>query len=132
MNYKYAMGASSSGLPPFSLPSHLVPLAQRSIFTLTITKSKDQAANFTFVVDFDHYDNSEILRAVLPRTKQDYRRALYIFDKLVPLVNALTSGGHFSRSLITSVRFLSLHPKAVNPPDIQTFKAFIEFAARGI
>jgi hypothetical protein len=38
----------------------------------------------------------------------------------------------FSRFLITSVRFFSLYPKAVTPPDIQTFKAFIEFAARGI
>lgn len=81
MNYKYALGASRGGLPPFSLPSHLIPLAQRSIFTLTMTKSKDQTANFTFVVDFDKHDNSEILRAVLPRTKEDYQRALRIYDK---------------------------------------------------
>jgi sugar (pentulose or hexulose) kinase len=46
-----------------------------------MTKSKDQTANFTFVVDFDNHDNSEILRAVLPRTKEDYRRALCIYDK---------------------------------------------------
>lgn len=31
MNYKSALGASSNGLSPFGLPSHLVPLAQRSI-----------------------------------------------------------------------------------------------------
>ncbi|CAI7595548.1 unnamed protein product [Penicillium discolor] len=90
-----------------------------------MTMSKDQTTNFTFVVDFDDHDNSEILRAVLPRTKRDYRRALRIFDKLVPLNNGSSSGGHCSR-------FLSLHPKAVNPPDIQTFKAFMEFAARGM
>ncbi|GKZ24958.1 hypothetical protein AbraCBS73388_011978, partial [Aspergillus brasiliensis] len=50
-----------------------------------MSKIKDQTANFTFVVDFDHHNNSETLRAVLPRTKGDYRCALCIFDKLVPL-----------------------------------------------
>lgn len=97
-----------------------------------MTKSKDQTANFTFVVDFDKHDNSEILRAVLPRTKEDYQRALRIYDKCVPLNNASPSGGRFSRSLTASVRFLSLHPWAANPPDIKTFKAFMEFAARGM
>ena len=95
MSYKNALGASTS-----KPPAHLVSLAQQSTVTLTMTKSKDQTANFTFVVDFDDYDNSEILRAVLPRTKGDYRRALRIFNKLVPLNNASPSGGHCSRSLI--------------------------------
>lgn len=40
-------------------------------------------------MDFDNHNNSEILHAVLLRTKGDYRRALYIFDKLVPLSNIL-------------------------------------------
>ncbi|KAJ5478448.1 hypothetical protein N7530_003957 [Penicillium desertorum] len=75
-----------------------------------MTKSKDQTANFTFVVDFDNHDNSEILCAVLPRTKEDYD---------VHFVSMMSE-------------FLSLHPKAVNPPDIQTFEAFMEFAARGM
>jgi carbonic anhydrase len=97
-----------------------------------MTRGKDPTDNFTFVVDFDKHDNSELLRAVLPRTKNDYRRALRIYNKFVPLNNASSLGGRLSRSLIASVRFLSLHPKAVNPLDIQTFKAFIEFTARGI
>jgi hypothetical protein len=50
-----------------------------------MTKSKDQAANFTFIVNFDDHDNSEILRAVLPITKKDYRRVLCIFDEFVSL-----------------------------------------------
>lgn len=29
-------------------------------------------------------------------------------------------------------RFLSLHPQALNPPDIRTYRAFIEFVARGM
>lgn len=40
-------------------------------------------------MDFDNYNNSEILPAVLLGTKGDYRRALYTFDKLVPLNNIL-------------------------------------------
>lgn len=29
-----------------------------------------------------------------------------------------------------ALRFLSLHPQALDPPDIRTHKAFIEFVAR--
>jgi hypothetical protein len=35
------------------------------------------------VVNLSDFDNSEIRRAVLPRTESDYKRALRIFDKLV-------------------------------------------------
>ncbi|KAJ5880491.1 uncharacterized protein N7473_011544 [Penicillium subrubescens] len=76
-----------------------------------MTKSKDQAASFVSVMDFSEHDNSEILRAVLLRTKGDYQRALCIFDKLLPLKNALSSRGQLRMPLIASVRFLSLHPR---------------------
>lgn len=69
------------------------PPVKQSIFPLKMTKSKDQAANFTSVMNFSEHDNSEILLVVLPRTKGDYQCALCIFDKLVPLDTASSSGG---------------------------------------
>ncbi|KAJ5808824.1 hypothetical protein N7474_010093 [Penicillium riverlandense] len=72
-------------------------------------KSKDPLLNFSHLVDFGEHDNSEIARAILPRTGEKYDRALDIFDK-----------------------FISLHPQAINPPNIKTYKAFLEFAARGM
>jgi hypothetical protein len=45
MSHKYALGAPSSGLLPFGLPL-------TSIFTLTMTKSKDQVAKFVSIVGF--------------------------------------------------------------------------------
>ncbi|KAL4900480.1 hypothetical protein BDW74DRAFT_170858 [Aspergillus multicolor] len=53
---------------------------------------------FNFVVNLDDHDNKEIQRAVLPRTTNRYERALIIFDK------------------------------TCFPPDIQTYKVFLETA----
>ncbi|THC93828.1 hypothetical protein EYZ11_006680 [Aspergillus tanneri] len=64
-------------------------------------------ANFTCVINLDEHDDKEIKRAVLPRTAEQYERSLKIFDK-----------------------FLKLHPAACSPPDIKTYKGFLEFYAR--
>ncbi|RHZ53562.1 uncharacterized protein CDV56_101788 [Aspergillus thermomutatus] len=64
-------------------------------------------ANFTCVINLDDHDDKEIKRAVLPRTAKKYDRSLMIFD-----------------------RFLELHPAACSPPDIKTYKGFLEFYAR--
>ncbi|RHZ62459.1 uncharacterized protein CDV56_107336 [Aspergillus thermomutatus] len=64
-------------------------------------------ANFTCVINLDDHDDEEIKRAVLPRTAKKYERSLKIFNK-----------------------FLELHPAACSPPDIKTFKGFLEFYVR--
>ncbi|KAI9041407.1 uncharacterized protein KD926_006803 [Aspergillus affinis] len=70
---------------------------------------KDPLLTYTRnVVNLSDFDNAEIRRAVLPRTESDYERALSIFDK-----------------------FLELHPDAKNPPDLQTCKGFLVWAAKG-
>ncbi|KAI9035642.1 uncharacterized protein KD926_003153 [Aspergillus affinis] len=68
---------------------------------------QDPTARFTCVVNLDDHDDKEIKRAILPRTQEEYDRALGIFD-----------------------RFLQLHPAARSPPDTQTYKAFLEFVAK--
>ncbi|KAJ5193195.1 Zinc finger C2H2 [Penicillium cf. viridicatum] len=55
------------------------------------------------VVDFGEHSNNEIQRAVLPRTESGYSDTLLIFDD-----------------------FVTLHPQAVIPPDIRTYRAFLE------
>ncbi|KAG2025158.1 hypothetical protein GB937_002919 [Aspergillus fischeri] len=64
-------------------------------------------ATFTCVINLDEHDDREIKRAVLPRTAERYERSVKIFD-----------------------RFLELHPAACSPPDIKTYKGFLEFYAR--
>ncbi|KAF7630971.1 hypothetical protein AFLA_000028 [Aspergillus flavus NRRL3357] len=64
-------------------------------------------ANFTCVINLDDHDDKEIKRAVLPRTAEKYERSVKIFDQ-----------------------FLELHPAARSPPDIKTYKGFLEFYAR--
>lgn len=73
--------------------------AQQPTLTHIITKSKDQTANFIFIVDFDDYNDSEISRAILLRTKKDYWRTLRIYNKLVPLNNMLRLQADYSGSL---------------------------------
>jgi hypothetical protein len=62
---------------------------------------------YCYIVDFDSHDNSETKVNVLPRTAKGYARTLLLFD-----------------------RFCELHPQAVSPPNIQTFKAFMEWVGR--
>ncbi|EAW17212.1 uncharacterized protein NFIA_005750 [Aspergillus fischeri NRRL 181] len=64
-------------------------------------------ANFTCVINLDDHDDKEIKQAVLPRTAEKYERSVKIFDQ-----------------------FLELHPTARSPPDIKTYKGFLEFYAR--
>jgi len=61
-------------------------------------------SHFDQVVDLGEHDNSEIKRAVLPHTESKYERA----------------------------RFLKLHPQAVDPPDIKSYKAFMEFYGKNM
>ncbi|CBF83199.1 predicted protein [Aspergillus nidulans FGSC A4] len=65
---------------------------------------QEPAANFTRVINLDEHNGKEIKRAILPRTAGKYHRSLMIFD-----------------------RFLELHPAACSPPDIKTYKGFLEF-----
>ncbi|CBF82971.1 hypothetical protein AN3315.2 [Aspergillus nidulans FGSC A4] len=69
--------------------------------------AQQPVARFTRVIDLDEHDDKEIKRAILPRTSRKYDRALRIFD-----------------------RFLELHPAACFPPDIKSYKGFLEFYAR--
>ncbi|KAN0073500.1 hypothetical protein V8E54_008720 [Elaphomyces granulatus] len=64
-------------------------------------------SHFGQVVDLDEHDNSEIKRAILPHTESKYERALRIYDQ-----------------------FIKLHPQAVDPPDIKSYKAFMEFYSK--
>ncbi|GFF77413.1 hypothetical protein IFM53868_02081 [Aspergillus udagawae] len=64
-------------------------------------------AKFTCVINLDDHDDKEIKRAVLPRTAEQYERSVKIFDQ-----------------------FLALHPAARSPPDIKTYKGFLEFYAK--
>ncbi|KAN0068340.1 hypothetical protein V8E54_013536 [Elaphomyces granulatus] len=64
-------------------------------------------SHFDQVVDLGEHDNSEIKRAVLPHTESKYERALRIYDQ-----------------------FIKLHPQAVDPPDIKSYKAFMEFYSK--
>ncbi|KAN0081916.1 hypothetical protein V8E54_003214 [Elaphomyces granulatus] len=66
-------------------------------------------SHFDQVVDLGEHDNSEIKRAVLPHTESKYERALRIYDQ-----------------------FLKLHPQAVDPPDIKSYKAFMEFYSKNM
>ncbi|KAL4938218.1 hypothetical protein BDV06DRAFT_232018 [Aspergillus oleicola] len=59
------------------------------------------------VIDLDDHDGKKIKTAVLPRTSRKYDRTLIIFD-----------------------RFLELHPAACFPPDIKSYKGFLELYAR--
>ena len=47
-----------------------------------MTKKDPMLAYACNVVNLSDFDNSEIRRAVLPRTETDYERALRAFDKL--------------------------------------------------
>lgn len=91
---------------------------------MNYTMAHNLAGKFDFIVNLDDHDNKEIKRAVLPRTTKKYKRALMIFDK------------HDSprpfEVLHTKIsfRFLSLHPGTCSPPDIRTYKAFLEFYPR--
>lgn len=72
-----------------SNPSHLckppfLPAGEDSslfYFGERMSKGNDPTSQFSYVVDFNEHDNSEILRAILPRTKKEYSRTLCIFDK---------------------------------------------------
>ncbi|KAA8644630.1 hypothetical protein EYZ11_012631 [Aspergillus tanneri] len=66
-------------------------------------------STFNQTINLDDHDNSELTRAVLPRTEEKYDRALRRFDK-----------------------FLALHPTAVSPPDIRSYKGFLEFVAKNM
>ncbi|KAA8645137.1 uncharacterized protein ATNIH1004_009354 [Aspergillus tanneri] len=66
-------------------------------------------STFDQTINLDDRNNSEITRAVLLRTEGKYNRALRIFKK-----------------------FLALHPTAVSPPDIQSYKGFLEFVAKNM
>ncbi|KAI9043620.1 uncharacterized protein KD926_003390 [Aspergillus affinis] len=68
---------------------------------------QDRAKRFTCVINLDNHDNKEIKRAVLPKTEAEYEKTLEIFDQ-----------------------FLELYPTARSHPDIQTYKAFLEFVTR--
>ncbi|KAL4982474.1 hypothetical protein BDW68DRAFT_192120 [Aspergillus falconensis] len=68
---------------------------------------QEPVANFTRVINLDEHDNKEIKQAIIPQTAEKYHRSLMIFD-----------------------RFLELHPTACSPPDIKTYKGFLEFYAR--
>lgn len=46
-----------------------------------MTEGNDPTSQFSYVLDFNEPDDSEILRAVLPQIKKEYNRTLYIFDK---------------------------------------------------
>jgi hypothetical protein len=48
-----------------------------------MTLINDPTLSFSYIIDIGEYNNSKIIRAILLRTKQDYRRTLKIFDKLV-------------------------------------------------
>ncbi|KAL1960667.1 hypothetical protein VTO42DRAFT_7246 [Malbranchea cinnamomea] len=61
------------------------------------------------VVDLNDYDNEVVRRAVLPRTEEDYQRALKSYD--IWHVN---------------------HPHAPSPPDIQAYKAFLVSVAKAM
>ncbi|KAL2808658.1 hypothetical protein BJX63DRAFT_424461 [Aspergillus granulosus] len=65
----------------------------------------------TFVrkVNLAKHDNSIIKRSVLPCTESEYDEALQTFDK-----------------------FIEEHPGSVSPPDVQTFKAFMEYVGINI
>eukprot|EP00136_Aspergillus_niger_P005226 XP_001395717.2 hypothetical protein ANI_1_2012104 [Aspergillus niger CBS 513.88] len=58
-------------------------------------------------VNLDDHDNSERKSRVLGRTENQYDRTLSLFDD-----------------------FLELHPKASDPPDIRTYKGFMEFVSK--
>ncbi|BDD62079.1 hypothetical protein MAP00_007071 [Monascus purpureus] len=58
-------------------------------------------------VNLDDHDNSERKSRVLGRTENQYDRTLSLFDD-----------------------FLELHPKASYPPDIRTYKGFMEFVSK--
>ncbi|EAW17144.1 uncharacterized protein NFIA_005060 [Aspergillus fischeri NRRL 181] len=66
-------------------------------------------STFDQTINLDGHDNSELTRAILPRTEEKYDRALRRFDK-----------------------FLALHPTAVSPPDIRSYKGFLEFVAKNM
>jgi len=59
------------------------------------------------VVDLGEHDNLEIKRAVLPHTELKYGRTLRIYNQ-----------------------FLKLYAQAVDPPDIKSYKAFMEFYSK--
>ncbi|THC87771.1 hypothetical protein EYZ11_012784 [Aspergillus tanneri] len=61
------------------------------------------------VINLDNHDNSEIQRSVLDRTEREYDRVLSYFDM-----------------------FVTNHPGAVSPPDIRTYKGFMEFLAMNL
>ncbi|KAJ6114885.1 zinc finger protein [Penicillium sp. IBT 16267x] len=70
----------------------------------------DPTSNYTRnIVDFSSHQNIDIPRQVLPKTQKDYTRTLVLFDK-----------------------FLILHPYAMNPPDIRTSTASLEWIGRGM
>ncbi|KAJ5637217.1 Zinc fingerC2H2, partial [Penicillium lividum] len=70
----------------------------------------DPTSDFTgYVVDFVGHQNIEIPRQVLLKIRRDYGCTLVLFDK-----------------------FLSLHPHAVNLPNIYISIAFLKWIGRGM
>lgn len=43
----------------------------------------------------------------------------------------MSNGQNLHSQLLKSIRFLVLHPQAMNPPDIRTSTAFLEWIGRG-
>ena len=85
-------------------------------------------SHFGQVVDLDEHDNSEIKRAILPHTESKYEHALRIYDQLVPI--CVNSTLIMIDTWFFHDRFIKLHPQAVDPPDIKSYKAFMEFYSK--
>ncbi|KAF5855373.1 hypothetical protein ETB97_009348, partial [Aspergillus alliaceus] len=60
-------------------------------------------------IKLENHDNSEIKRSVLDRTERQYDRALQYFDI-----------------------FVTNHTGALSPPDVRTYKGFMEFLERNL
>ncbi|KAL2844033.1 hypothetical protein BJX68DRAFT_269899 [Aspergillus pseudodeflectus] len=89
------------------LLSILLPLLTQiatSTSFLTIPVAIMRGGKFHKKVILAEHDGLTIQRPVLPETEQEYKDVLPIFDQ-----------------------FVEDHPGTVTPPDIQTFKAFMEY-----
>ena len=76
-------------------------------------------------INLDNHNNSEIQRSVLDRTEREYDRALKYFDVYaIPNLNPLITTYY--------TRFVANHAGAVSPPDIRTYKGFMEFLGRNL
>lgn len=80
-------------------------------------------------IGIDEYDNEEIVKAVVSSTEQKYKKTLAVYDRCASHKATLSPSAFYSQG---EHRFRELHPWATSPPDIRSFKAFLEFVARGI